>query len=276
MPFGNGMPEETEEACCDLPHPMKPFIFHYNSYCGWQAQSPDRCNMKIFLAFMLTVSCLILCSGCDRGPQVKGKSLEYWQTQMRSESLEHRRAGIMGLAAGGAEAKEAVPDLINLLEDKEPSVVSSAAWALGKVGKDAVSAVPELIKLLGSKDAETRRAAAAALGAIARDGGEVPDATASLLPMLQEQQPASRKTAAVALGSLAKTNAEISTALPKLVELLRDKEPVVRAAAAGALGRMGPAAKEAVYPLSWLSQDPDPKVRQAALDATRQIENKTP
>ena len=48
----------------------------------------------------------------------------------------------------GPDAKEAVPDLILLLDDEDEAIRKLAARALGRIGPDAASAVPALMRTL--------------------------------------------------------------------------------------------------------------------------------
>lgn len=52
------------------------------------------------------------------------------------------------LGAVGEGTKDAVPDLIQALQDQDISVRYYAAYALGKIGEDAKDAVPVLIQAL--------------------------------------------------------------------------------------------------------------------------------
>ena len=59
-----------------------------------------------------------------------------------------RMLAAMALSAVGEGAKDAVPDLIQALQDQDVSVRYYAAYALGKIGQDAKDAVPALIQAL--------------------------------------------------------------------------------------------------------------------------------
>lgn len=72
----------------------------------------------------------------------------------------------------GPEAKEAVPDLVFMLSDKNAFVRAGAAWALGGIGPEAISAVRELeARVHGDEDEGVRTLAAQSILAIK---GEVP------------------------------------------------------------------------------------------------------
>jgi HEAT repeat protein len=48
----------------------------------------------------------------------------------------------------GSDAKEAVPDLIRLLDDPDERIRKAATRALGRIGPDAAAAVPALMRTL--------------------------------------------------------------------------------------------------------------------------------
>lgn len=63
---------------------------------------------------------------------------------------------------GRLKAREALPILIDGLDDRKPEIRAMAAWALGEIGDER--AIPELQQLLKDKDPEVRREAVIALG----------------------------------------------------------------------------------------------------------------
>ncbi len=77
---------------------------------------------------------------------------------------------VVALGKIGAEAKDAVPDLIKMLEEepgKAGPIRFHAATALGLIGAEAKRAVPALVKLLGDENAGPgRRTVVVALGQI--------------------------------------------------------------------------------------------------------------
>lgn len=77
---------------------------------------------------------------------------------------------VVALGKMGAEAKEAVPDLIEMLDEdagKAGPIRFHAATALGQIGTGAKKAVPALVKLLKDKNAGPgRRTVVVALGQI--------------------------------------------------------------------------------------------------------------
>lgn len=75
---------------------------------------------------------------------------------------------VVALGKMGTEAKEAVPDLIKMLDEdasKAGPIRFHAAMALGQIGSEAKRAVPALVKLLNDKNAGPgRRTIVVALG----------------------------------------------------------------------------------------------------------------
>ena len=71
----------------------------------------------------------------------------------------------------GERGKEAVPALIDCLEDSSSDVRSSAAQALGNLGEHAKDAVPALIETLRDSDSIVRDTATEALGNLSENEG---------------------------------------------------------------------------------------------------------
>jgi hypothetical protein len=84
--------------------------------------------------------------------------------------LKHARVDVrieaMFWISSMKDASAAVPSLIRLLNDKDDSVRSNAAWAIGRIGKDANVALPFLLDALDDRCCDVRRFAATALGEI--------------------------------------------------------------------------------------------------------------
>ena len=78
------------------------------------------------------------------GPQVV-KSL---QPDLHSRDPRIRREAVGVLVRMGPDGKDAVPDLIALLDDEDEETRKLAARALGRIGPDATAAIPALKKML--------------------------------------------------------------------------------------------------------------------------------
>ena len=66
----------------------------------------------------------------------------------------------------GEGAKDAVPDLVQALQDEDTRVPRVAAEALGEIGEGTKDAVPTLIQVLQDENVGVRRRVARALGRI--------------------------------------------------------------------------------------------------------------
>jgi len=130
----------------------------------------------------------------------------------------------------GAEAKEAVPDLVRALAREETNAV--VAGALARVGPAAAEAVPALVEALRSENADRRWRAARTLGRI---GPPAAAAVPTLTGALVDPQATVRQHAARALGRIG------PAALSAAADLQRatgDSDEQVRREAKQALDRL--------------------------------------
>jgi hypothetical protein len=148
--------------------------------------------------------------------------------------------GKWGFSILGADAKEAVPALIEVYERNiSTSSRGCTIGALGEIGPGAIAAIPTLLQCITSTntDAFIRTVAVNALGGI---------------------------------------HAEASTVVPILINCLSDPIRDVRLIAARSLGRYGTEAREAIPKLSSLLSDKEKSVSSAAYGALRQIDGGKP
>jgi HEAT repeat protein len=165
----------------------------------------------------------------------------------------------------GAEAKEAVPAIIKVLNQSEGSDYREMIKALGNLGPVAKEALPHISKALKSDNSEIRSAAATALlriqptrerekivaGLLTDDGwhvardaasalGEVkatgPVVVSCLIKALKHKDSSVRTEAAVALGATGKAGPEVVAALR---EALKDEIPIVKISAEKSLKKLG-------------------------------------
>jgi len=130
-------------------------------------------------------------------------------------SVRRRACEVAAAVAGHAD------DLRGLLEDADPTVVETAAWALGELGEKAAAAVAALGRVAtGHADPLCREAAVAALGAIGDPSGLAPILAATA------DRPAVRRRAVIALASY--EGPEVDEALHRA---LSDRDWQVRQAA---------------------------------------------
>ncbi|MFM7108382.1 MAG: HEAT repeat domain-containing protein [Planctomycetaceae bacterium] len=184
---------------------------------------------------------------------------------------EHRRQALGVLAAIGAAAKAAVPDLEAALADPDEACSTEAAVALGALGADAAAAVPALQKLLADGVAPgIRYTAAYALGRI---GSAAKPALARLLELSKSDDEIMATVAVWAALKIEPAEAAVvETAIPLLRRALRGDRDLVRLEAAVSLGDIGKAAGSAVPILELVAEeDSVPAVRSAAAAALAKI-----
>ncbi|HEY9296801.1 MAG TPA: HEAT repeat domain-containing protein [Phormidium sp.] len=137
-----------------------------------------------------------------------------------------RGGAAFALGAIGAEAKTAIPQLIELLKDEDEQVRLDAAVALRRIGSPAVSALVEALK---DQNLLVRRGATFALAGI---GAEAKSTIPVLIEMLSDNDEQTRLNASIALRGIG------TTATPALTEGLQHKNPLIRKGAAIALGQI--------------------------------------
>jgi HEAT repeat protein len=124
-------------------------------------------------------------------------------------------------------AREAVPALVELLDNDDEYLRGCELGALGRIDREAKAALPAVIRALKAR----QRFAAWALGRIGSDGKTVVPA---LVEALSDKDHPSRVDAAYALGTL---GGDAKPAVPALRKATEDKSVHVRVAARLALWR---------------------------------------
>lgn len=191
--------------------------------------------------------------------------------------LKRKEVGIrtwsaLGLGRMGANAKAAIPALIDMLADEESvlppaSCILSAhpdhaaCTALVNIGEDSV---PALVQSLNAKNAKVRLRAAEALLFF---GPQAEAATNDLIRLLQDEDADVRCKAAGALYWIAPDDKRLVT---EMVRLTHAKQPRVRAAGASTLGLLKPEKQIPLDPILRLLNDPEP-VREAALGSLESL-----
>jgi HEAT repeat protein len=192
-------------------------------------------------------------------------SIPYRIKGLHSNDPERRMRSVVAIGELGADAAEAIPDLIETLDDPDVKTTSEAASALAKMGPSkvlptlvkaladkrpkvragavsslselrgsAASAYPALLKLRSDESAEVRRSLLPALVFINPDGEEV---VPSLLAGLEDSAKEVRDEA-VAMLRVRKRAAE--AAVPALLKWLKGKDADQRSLAAFALANIAP------------------------------------
>ena len=163
----------------------------------------------------------------------------------------------------GADARSAVPDLIELASTGDALLKQNVLRALGKTGGTARDTViPVLSEALRDSQKEVRVAAAEALTNLSTgQSNDLPIFTA----LLKNQQDAEIRVQA--RRGLAKLGKEAKPALADLVAAGKDGDKMVRKAVIDALIVFGPEAKNVVPIYSEALKDSDKELRKTALQA---------
>jgi HEAT repeat protein len=72
--------------------------------------------------------------------------VQRYRESLKSPEVDVRRAAARALGEIGPGAKDAVPDLVEALNDADMDLI--AVWALGKIGPAAIAAVPAMRRWL--------------------------------------------------------------------------------------------------------------------------------
>ena len=193
-------------------------------------------------------------------------------------------------ALGEIQDPKAVGPLIQALkyEKKNPRLVTTAAWALSKIGEPTVD---PLIQALEDRSKNVRMAAAWALGEI-KDSRAVGPLTQMVEPLIQNLGDKYSSVRGTAGGTLKKISQALkyedwdvrlaaagalkqirdSKAVEPLIQALKGKDWHARLAAARALGEIKDPI--AVEPLTQALKDEDSRVRKAAREALEKLKGK--
>ncbi len=145
-----------------------------------------------------------------------------------------------------------------------------ANLAFEALGADAKNAVPDLVQIYGEKISEASRVSTVeSIGAI---GPSAKSAIPSLLTGLKTTNDLVRRMTVWALGNI---HSEPELVVPELVKRLHDPSQVIRLFAAKALADYGTNATSAVPTLIEMLNDPasrDPAIRESLTNALKQID----
>jgi HEAT repeat protein len=193
---------------------------------------------------------------------------------------------------------DAVPTLIEALQDEQPRVRWLAARAVGKLRKQAKAAIPVLEKNLNDKlaavalesacalilvNADTRKPMLVLLAclkhpaaplrwqaadAVERIGPQAKDAVPALKAMLKDSD---KQLPPKAILALTKLGPEAKGAVPDLATMAKESKSPLRQQAVEALGAIGPEAKDSVPDLIDLLSDKEVFFRLAVIRALGDI-----
>jgi HEAT repeat protein len=147
----------------------------------------------------------------------------------------------------GADGSQALPVLIEMLKDVDPVARQSAARTLGLFGGSAKEAVPDLIAMVDDPDHGVKTEVILALGNI----GD-PQAVPVLMEVLKEQlgsgtEPQTYYTGAgTTIQALSAMKEAAAPALPLFIEAVKSEDYSTASSALDALEVIGPTAREAV------------------------------
>jgi HEAT repeat protein len=144
---------------------------------------------------------------------------------LRHEDAHLRRIAVVALGDTRSAGNDAIPELVEGLEDMDDAVRQEAARALGKIG--AAAAVPSLVVALG--DAPDDRVRVSAAEALGRIGPRAAVAIPALIAALKHSDEAVRDAAASALLMIG------LPAAPALIEAVTDADPGLRTRASALL-----------------------------------------
>lgn len=203
-------------------------------------------------------------------PFFEGRPVSFWRQSLQSADPVTQSESFEQLGAGGAAA---VPILSALLDTKggSPEADAEVRWKaaalMGKIGKPAREALPSLVNAVNDSDLHVRTVAAAAVAEIA----DKTDAD-TIVPALTQRVRAGGRDGVAACRALSVLRGAASPALDILVEALGNEDPEMRFNAARTLGKIGEPAKEAVPRLlTMLESEKHPKVREHLAEALGDI-----
>lgn len=168
-------------------------------------------------------------------------------TALKDRDVTVSSAAASALGKVGLHSKDAVRALVDAL-DRDPALATCAAEALGRIGANAAPALPALLKAAGSEDVDLRREATYALG---RVGSVAADRVmATVRQRLADDDHRVQLAAALSLTRL--NDDQVEPVIDVLVRAVpRDSRTVIemRQEACEALGTHGPRAARAVQAL---------------------------
>lgn len=191
------------------------------------------------------------------------KTPEEWVRLLGHRNSQVRDQAIDALLQYGPEQ---IPPLVRVAADKSnPTARLSAIRALGAFGPQAAEAIPVLVEALEDQSWDGRDAAAEALGLIKQ---VTPEVLAALVRALHDPDERVRMASARALG---RCRVGDPAAIEGLTQVLGDSDMNVQLAAIEALAEIGPPAKASLAELQKLAEIGPNLVRSSAQEAINRI-----
>lgn len=172
-------------------------------------------------------------------------------------------------ALGKLGFAEAVPALIQHINDKDDDVQVEIIRALFRIGKAARRAIPALLAVLQGPNRPARETAAGTLASLAPENKEVLQA---LCQALQDPDDYFRWAVAREFALMGEAAAPALSYLIKALKDEKDEDTGVHAWIAEALEKLGPRAREAIPPLKEIMNGPSEYLRQLAENTLKAIE----
>lgn len=229
---------------------------------AWHARAHARGLIDLLMIFGFTFVGAIAPSN-SAGAQTRDKEVDVLINQLASSNEEVRYIAAYELAWKQKPAKAAIPALIAAIGDpRRKNVHIFAAQALGHLGTEAEDAIPALVIALKSANGES--SVGMALGTIVKDVPKAVPMVVKALSALLKGSP-NRHVRSAAADAFRELGEVGSAGIPYLIEAAKkDPSPSMRGAALSALVRVR--AKESLLPSIEALNDPQPRVREQALD----------
>lgn len=177
----------------------------------------------------------------DPDPTIGGKKLSEWKKDLQSPDPASRMQAIARLRLQSANAKPAIPLLVEMLKDKSQTVRYLTLAALSTIGISEKEA-PAIVPLLRDSYSPNQSYARAILQ---RMGPKAELVRPNLIEMLEEKSSSVRYQAVLVLTTMGIREKEI----PTIAKLLKDSDSSIRISAGRILQQMG---KKSVVALSEL------------------------
>jgi HEAT repeat protein len=197
---------------------------------------------------------------------------------LKDQDFRVRWSALGCLFALGSQAKSAVPNIIELLEDPYPIIRQHAAEFLGKHGKSGGKIGPKLKKNLCDPDFQVSLAASKALFQIKENDSETLMALKRILNNNQTQNIYNRIEAAQTIGNIGSAAKEAVPSLISVISVFNKDDSLygsLQSICAESLGKIGPDAMEALPFLQKAMKSPIPSVRAHSAGAFWLISGKT-